>query len=444
MPEVQRSDDLLGLRLGAQESSEIHQLEHIAPDGSATPQADVAAIRQWTSDDLDALQYSLPEPTPSSLSMQIAREEPWCSHNLYEDRSAHFKDQWWKVPYSAARDTGDTGGDEAEQKPHTESGLAKCRKGLPLLFQSTTGARELITKYDSGTHDNHMSLDLATEMGYEIDTSEASRGSFQLPTGKIIEAIGRVSAQVRFAKDPDHEDGRVICFFNVFSRLASPVLIGMTFLKATETITKYTQRLVDLPPSVKRSFSLCAVGNATNRVCCIIDGRDVVASADTGSELALMSGAYAARHGLLREYSCEVLELADGSLEYTSGFADVVVQVKDRTIFGKETFTKKMVRFHVLKHLQFDVLLDEDAANQFDIFRKGLVTLASKTSGLASLAPIVWLGSAERKVAKTVENIKDRVSSIFSKTPEQDNTATDTASALFARWLEVLTNNTSR
>lgn len=171
-----------------------------------------------------------------------------------------------------------------------------------------------------------------------------------------------------------------------------------------------------LPRSSKKVFSLCPVGNATNRVSCFLNGREVAASADTGAEIALMSGAFAAKHGLLQEYSCEVLELADGSLEYTSGFADVKLAIRVPGSYGKTT---KTVRIHVLKNLQFDVLLDEDIVNDFNIFRNGLSLISSATSELASLAPIVWLGSAERKVAKAAESMKKSVSSIFSTKQEQ-------------------------
>ncbi|KAI4699571.1 hypothetical protein J4E81_004596 [Alternaria sp. BMP 2799] len=168
-----------------------------------------------------------------------------------------------------------------------------------------------------------MSRAKAIELGYTIKPSPSTEAGFQLPNGKIIKAVGQVVVAVQFARQMGSEAASMTCRFNVFERLALPVLIGMTFLQATETITKYTSRMVDLPTTWKRSLRLCAVGNATNQVACTIDGRKAFAAADTGSEIALVSGEYAKKHGLLRDYGCEELELADGSLEYTTGFADI-------------------------------------------------------------------------------------------------------------------------
>lgn len=65
------------------------------------------------------------------------------------------------------------------------------------------------------------------------------------------------------------------------------------------------------------------MGNATNQVTCVLDGCEVKCTVDIGLEIVLISGKYAMQNGLLREYSCEELEFADGSKDYTSGFGDI-------------------------------------------------------------------------------------------------------------------------
>lgn len=318
------------------------------------------------------------------------------------------------------------------QIPHqvTLDGLespVKCRKGLPLLFQSGERSKEICTAYDTGTHANHRSLELATDIGYPIDTISESQAEFQLPNGSIIKAIGRITAEVQFVRGPMHNTDKLMCQFNVSNKLAVPVLMGSTFLQETGTNTRYTSRPIDLPPTWKRSFRLRAVGNATNQVACRVNGEDVLDNADIGSEIALVSAAYAAKHGLLQKYSCEELDLADGTIVHTSGFSDVKFTVKPSekppvpyelaghimSRFPKPIFRK--VRAHVLKSFQFDMILDEDIVDDFKIFQSGVSTLLSALAdSVASLATIVHLKSTEQNIAQAAGKVKSWASSAFS------------------------------
>jgi predicted aspartyl protease len=293
------------------------------------------------------------------------------------------------------------------------------RQGLPLVFDLGANKEIIMTGHDTGTEANHMSLELAKRLGYEIDKRDASKGQFQLPNGKIIKAIGKVSARVQFAQGQDAQTTSLTCYFNVFSHLALPALIGMAFLNATETMSKYTSRLATLPSGWKRSLRLCAVGNATNQVACLIDGREVKATADTGAEIALVSGEYAMRYGLLQYPGCEELELADGSREYTSGFGDVKLAVKIRDAGTKEDWITKTVRFHVLNNLHLDVILDEEMVEDFDIFRSGMNSVMSVATGfMPSLGTIFHLGSVEKAILCNYDKLKMRLSSLWSSKPD--------------------------
>jgi len=293
------------------------------------------------------------------------------------------------------------------------------RRGLPLLLEARGGVQEVMTCYDTGTHDNHMSYTKATELGYTVIHDPDIETRFQLPNGTTITAVGHVNVAVQFARHVGPEPTSMTCRFNVFKNLALPMLIGMTFLQATQTLTKYTSRMVDLPMTWKRSLRLCALGSATNQVSCIVDGRRVSAAADTGSEIALISSKYARKRRVYIKHSCEELELADGSLVYTSGFADLMIHVLDLNGWGKGTKTK-VVRFHILENLQFDVLLDEGVIDELNIFQDGLATIMSAASGIMpSLAPIVHLRSLEASLAKasdrSIEEAKELYASFFSK-----------------------------
>ncbi|KAF2649672.1 hypothetical protein K491DRAFT_783180 [Lophiostoma macrostomum CBS 122681] len=298
------------------------------------------------------------------------------------------------------------------ESPHTptiDRVAKKSRKGLPLIFELVQGQKTVMTGYDTGTQANHISLELAEEMGYEIASSEEDKAEFELANGKIIESIGRISAVIKFAQDERAGDKTTVtCYFNVFRKLALPALIGMAFLSATETLSTYTSRLVELPQDWKRSLRLCAVGSTSNHVSCVLDGKRVFAHADTGAEIALVSGEYAMRHGLLKGYSCEEIMLADGSIVYTSGHSDVEFFVPP---FGTESWKlaeRKLVRFHVLKNLQFDVILDEELVENFRVFQQGAHALISGgTRAMSSIATIIRMGSVEKAIHTMTERVKD-------------------------------------
>ncbi|KAI4663449.1 uncharacterized protein J4E78_003863 [Alternaria triticimaculans] len=311
------------------------------------------------------------------------------------------------------------------------------RRGLPLLLEAHGGLKEIMTCYDTGTYDNHMSRAKAIEFGYTIDPSPDVHSHFQLPNGKTIKAVGHVIVAVQFARQVGSEVASMTCRFNVFEHLALPVLIGMTFLQATETINKYTSRMVDLPGTRKRSLRLYSMGNATNQVSCIIEGRRISAAADTGSEIALISGTYARKRGLSIREGCEELELADGSLEYTSGFAYARISVLDRSHWEKRSTSisaskwkakpglrPEWIRFHVLECLQLDVLLDERTSDALDVFKNGFVEfMLDAPDVVPSISPIIHLGSVEASLARA----SDKCTSAFSK-PASSSSAASTVS----------------
>jgi predicted aspartyl protease len=308
-------------------------------------------------------------------------------------------------------------GDHPQLMEVSEESKKSSRKGLPLVFEQGAKKEYIMTGHDTGTEANHMSLELANRLGYEVDTNDTNKSRFQLPNGKIIAAIGRVTARVRFAQGQDAKTTSFTCYFNVFSHLALPALIGMAFLNATETLSKHTSRLSALPSDWKRSLRLFSIGSTTNQVNCFLNGREINATADTGAEIALVSAEYAMRHGLLQEHGCEELELADGSREYTIGFGDVQLDIDTRynrttniCLWGNH-WIEKAVRFHVLEHLHVDVLLDEGIVERFGIFRRGLSSIESDAAGvMPGLGTIFHLGSVEEAMLSTKDKLKKKLS----------------------------------
>ena len=281
-----------------------------------------------------------------------------------------------------------------------------------------------MTCYDTGTHENHMSYTKAVEMGYTINLSNSLGACFELPNGKIIRALGYVDVAVQFAIRMVPEAASIVCRFNVFEQLARPVLIGMTFLRATETITKCTSRLVELPETLKRPLRSYSMGNATNQVKCIINGIGFSASADTGSDIALISGKFARQRGFQILDGCEELELADGSLEYTSGFADVEICVLNSALWETKSASASTrrwrlksgtkvkinkIRFHVLESLRINVLLDEENSDILDVFQDGIARFMSAApSVLPSISPIIRLGSVEAAITRATDKMNEK------------------------------------
>jgi len=285
-----------------------------------------------------------------------------------------------------------------------------CRKGLPIVFNVDGRNQQIMATYDTGTLENHISLKLATSMGYKISFDPKHRRELKLANGTTIKAAGRITAKLRFARAVADDDNSVLtCEFNVFEELVLPALVGIAFLQATETLSKHSSRLIDLPSDLPTPLHVCAIGAATNQVSCEVDGNIARAHADTGSGIALISGEYALKHGLLREYGCEKLMLADGSIDYTSGYADIEVKVVKKP--GKKgVFGSQKVRFHILKNLQFDVVLDEQLVADFQIFQRSTTFLfTSVTEAMPWLAPIIRLGSMEEAVLNTSEKINGKI-----------------------------------
>jgi hypothetical protein len=266
-----------------------------------------------------------------------------------------------------------------------------------------------MTNYDSGTEANHMELVQTKHLGLEvIPIPESDATKFKIANGTIIKPIGRTSASISFANG-DSQDKPILCHFNVFKRLAVPVLMGMKFLEITETLSKYRNRLVELPRQMLRSLRVCAMGDVSNEVVCIINGREVYANADTGSEIPLMRGDYARSRGIYNPQGEEKIMFADGSIGYTLGVAHATISLGDEFRNVSNSISTK---FYIFEDLSCNVLLDEDLVDRLEVF-----TLRANRffSGMGkifqSLCPIRYLGPKE----KIVRNAGEKVSQVTGK-----------------------------
>jgi len=135
------------------------------------------------------------------------------------------------------------------------------------------------------------------------------------------------------------------------------VIIGGKFLKFTQTLTKFARRIKAklLPFPLRLGVRL--LGSQRQRVWGSLDGERAVAVPDTGSDVMLVSTAYAMQRGFKisdqKDYRLE-LEFADGSRAFTRGL------VKDVDWSFDDSDTSYQCDFHVLDNLSVDAVLSND------------------------------------------------------------------------------------
>jgi hypothetical protein len=179
----------------------------------------------------------------------------------------------------------------------------------------------------------------------------------------------------------------------------------MTFLKETETLSRYRHRLETIADKTPGVHRICSVGAAMNRISCMIDGRLVRPQADTGSDIALVDSQYVKAHGLKLLPGCEKLMFADESVGYTQGCVDVLLTLPSDQVIGRIPWQK--VRFHVLENCSFDFIFDEDLVEDYGIFQATCNSLEICTDVDAdSIVPIIHLGPVESAIAKARDKIK--------------------------------------
>lgn len=139
----------------------------------------------------------------------------------------------------------------------------------------------------------------------------------------------------------------------------------MTFLKATETLSKHRYRLKTIAGLNTGVHRICSIGGATSRISCMINGRLVYPQADTGSEIALVDSRYVEANGLKSLPGCEKLMFADGSVGYTQGYVDVILTLPASGGMGKILWQN--VCFHILRGCTFDFIFGENLVEDYGI-----------------------------------------------------------------------------
>ncbi|KAL2038990.1 hypothetical protein N7G274_008330 [Stereocaulon virgatum] len=285
-----------------------------------------------------------------------------------------------------------------KQAPIATTKLIK-KVHLPINVHGSTYA----TSPDSGSRENIMAKSVSDQLNLTIDDTAEHQKEFRMANGKIVKALGRASVDCSFVKEPHSQQQ---CWFYVLQTLITPIIMGMAFLNATKTLTKYRHRLQSSMVPRTGPLQLYAVNNPVQRIRCHADSKAVLANADTGSEVDLISLAYAKRRGFnvkKVELGDNRIQFADGSEAYLAGKVSISILLRGKTgraMFCGDSHREFQRTFYVLEGLTSDMILGEEILDDTNAFETYNTALALEKSGdtLSHLDTIVWLRTPERLV----------------------------------------------
>jgi len=293
------------------------------------------------------------------------------------------------------------------------------RKVLRALIKK----KECIACPDSGSEKNIISESLAIDRKLTILRRLKDIQRFELGNGEFVWSIGRVRVKVQVPGLPLWKNLN----FYVFKKCPWPLVLGISFLAKTKILTRNRHLLEDCPQEMDQISSLLWIGSPRNntsslqppnRLRCCLDGRCLIATADSGSDLNMISPKCAKREGFkvdMRPEARRCVKFGDGSQGETIGQVYVYILTLDwrkpetRITTGKaplqlETEARNAekgsgteprraddssgkdstsgVVFHVLPGLPCDVVLGRDLLDKTDTFNLFPDLLSSKPRGM--------------------------------------------------------------
>lgn len=239
--------------------------------------------------------------------------------------------------------------------------------------------KEDLAYADSGSCKNIMAESCAQQKGLIIRRRPKDVRVFQVGNGKLVTSIGRARAHVRLVKGFDKPRKE---WFHILPNCPAAIILGMPFLEAVRILSKNRHILEECPPKPCAIDLVLWISSPRNRIRCNLDGRNVTAIADSGSDLNLMSLSYAQRGGYRIDRRKEVqrcLEFGDGSQEDTVGEVTVynltlnwcepeTAPLGPLETHGEDTCPRFSAVFQVLRDLPSDVILGRDLLCDSDAF----------------------------------------------------------------------------
>ena len=136
---------------------------------------------------------------------------------------------------------------------------------------------------DSGSMFDIVSKRLAQANGWSIDSTKSE--IITLPSRKRLSSLGTIEADFRF--QGEQKSYRRI--FHVIDNCIHDVILGNTFLKTTQTLTKFAHRIKEMVVKKSRKCRLRYLGTPLERFRCSLKNQSIWALGDTGADLTFIS-----------------------------------------------------------------------------------------------------------------------------------------------------------
>ncbi|KAK5731418.1 hypothetical protein LTR15_001358 [Elasticomyces elasticus] len=261
---------------------------------------------------------------------------------------------------------------------------------------------------DKGAGRNIISLACAQRLGATAKNRMSGTPTrATLGNGKLVKTVGLVTLPFSFRNENEVHHLE----FHVMPECVRDVILGSPFLRLTQTFERFAHR-------IRRTLRACMpyrmqyMGSA-ERVVGTLNGSVVNALPDTGSDVMLISEAYARQRRLSidrNEIYQRPLQLADGSFDRTSGI------VKDATwaygLFQDETL---VCDFYVLPTLMCDVLLSYDFLDSTEAFTKHDCWFIGSDEISDTTANGIWALSTITMVPKIMQKLRQHLASSNDK-----------------------------
>ncbi|PON24232.1 hypothetical protein TGAM01_v206920 [Trichoderma gamsii] len=210
---------------------------------------------------------------------------------------------------------------------------------------------------DTGADTCFISPDLASRFGLRPIPGTQKRVT--LANKKAVKSPGMVKVPWKFTKERNTHT--INCW--ILPGCMRHLVLGNPFLQATQTLTKFRDRIKSKLLATPTFFSLSVLGDEKQRLRGYLNGQLAAALPDTGSDAMLINGAYARKIGLSIDSNVEnqvKVRLADGSTTMTSGIV--------RDVDWKVGSTTVRCSFYVLENMCVDVILSNNYLFEMDIF----------------------------------------------------------------------------
>lgn len=255
---------------------------------------------------------------------QIAAERA-AQHKLAElQRGAEEKrDEEKRMELARLRATTVTRADLQKSKSVSSAGTQEWPHGRMVYEPEIPGYlndKAVAAFPDSGSARNIVSHEFVKRNQLNIDTSTG--GVIQTAAGSRVRTLGTVNLLFRFSGERD----AYMQQFHVLSKSLYDVILGSPFLQSTKTFARqFAHRVKRKLRSISSSYRVCFTGSCRQMLAGWADGEPTNALPDTGSDVCLMSLAYARARGYRINTDYEhrkQLEFVDGSTATTMGLVE--------------------------------------------------------------------------------------------------------------------------